>query len=420
MEEELTEFNHCEHLQDLVNYCNLCKLFVCEDCSVDHLEHLEEIVEWSNLIKEYLIRCNNCEHRIRVLLKIASGENIDQGPTPEQIAKKKKEIDSKIDALFTELYKKFDIYKQNIKDEIFNKFMEKVNENKTPTKNADSEHLEADIDELKDLLKKVEGVVKDMVAFEKKDDKESMIKILQKNVIKEVEGRVHMVDVDIVDVEHHLHDTPHAPKLPQFDFSISDCFNLDLFLRGLKITPPLREEGKSSGRFSGPKVIDQTENFCFPKGRRIWRKPGKIKEDLSICCSMHLPQYFKIRIRINNFTHHQFGVFGICKKDFKSQEEAIIGWEKDQWGFTEDGKFIHHYKGKGYGKSGNDIKGKKGDVVTLVYDNTHKLSFSLNGVKQPKCFRKLPGGPFYICCSLTYVDSEIEIIEVSKLVYSSN
>ena len=75
MEQENNEFKACGHLEEVKRYCNDCKIFICDECSMEHMEHIESCVPWTNIIKEYLIESQKYEDIAQLLMK--NNINID-------------------------------------------------------------------------------------------------------------------------------------------------------------------------------------------------------------------------------------------------------------------------------------------------------------------------------------------------------
>ena len=186
------EFEHCEHMDILANYCNKCKIFVCEDCSMEHLEHLEHIDAWDTLIKEYLVRCKNCDHRLRIFLNSLQSADAYRS-----------EIMFKIDTCFDDLHKRIDEHKMQVKKDIWEKLPKELTTKQDSVAEGKSK---CNPEEIKKSLADLQRVMDDMAKWQKEDQKKEMLDILKEDVLKKVENTKFDIDMKTLatpSVENH-------------------------------------------------------------------------------------------------------------------------------------------------------------------------------------------------------------------------
>ena len=111
----------------------------------------------------------------------------------------------------------------------------------------------------------------------------------------------------------------------------------------------------------------------------------------------------------------------MCKKKFGDKEEWLPFDEKSgQFGFCTDG-FVHYFKnGERIFQEGNQrVLEQAGDIYTVTYGTKYRLSLQINGARQPNDFTHLwdnqRDSDTFLCASMFYDESEIQIIEVADV-----
>ena len=439
------EFHHCEHVDDITNYCHQCKLFACDDCSEDHLEHLEDLDAWDSLVKEYLIRCNNCDSRLKMILKILGIGNSNRT-----------EIISKLDACFDDIHKKIDEYKEKVRKEILEKMP------KEEGKSVDIlDKSECKPEIVKKYIRELESLMKNMEYHMGRDEKKEMIDLMKKDVLKEVEGNEYFKNLDLRGLASI------SPK-KEPSFWIRHLFTkYEDFLPFIESNPDIqrRREGNTmntmntmnimksmnkteyqnvAGKAKESAVIARTpmgkkggvirnvtdDYFWFVDGdgvgQRTWKKNNleQSAKSYSYCSSTPLPEAFSVTFLIKNFVQDTFGVFGVSKTNF-GIKRGWLTWANDQFAFCTDGHahsytqdiqekgnpgFVYEIVGQKYVQT--HIKGTKtGDLFELCLNKDKKLSMIHNGKHMVDVFTNVEG-PFFICGSMYYENSEVEITEV--------
>ena len=369
-------FKVCPHKNEIKNYCHKCKVFGCDECTMDHLDHIEAVDTWENYIKEYLMKCKTNQTRARLLLKKTTTHS-----TLNEV------ITQKINEKFVVLHAKLEDYKQQLIAEIW----KSVSEERTETEFMDD-------NEFKKIFQQLEDMIQDTKAFRKSGDLTAQVKSLQKSKLKDVEKQIDLYQKVKENVEKQN-------RKETENFRLIDDFTY----------PNIRELIRYS--LTGHSK-DVTEEFCFPEhpgNSRAWKKIHEIWYSMS--CNHPLPKYFKASFKIRNFTRHTFGFFGISKSNFKTHGGGSLAWMEGQWACTENGYITHFNKGNKE-ELGNGCLNDNGDIITLVLQKDGHLTFWYNGEKQEHGFQlgEDAQGPFYLAASLFYKDSEIEIVEVLELV----
>ena len=383
MEESHPEFNTCEHTTLLTNLCTECDIFVCEECSMDHIVHLEKLNAWDSVIKEYLLECKNYQSRLHLLIKNnMSVQNI------------KNIVSSKVDEKYRKLIERLNKYKAQIFDELWEEY------SKTDlVVQAASLGLNESL--LKKLLEKLNNIMDEIKLHEETEDKESTLLALKKGVLRYVRKKFE---------EFEISNTPGGLGRTIKKHSMTTGTNIDIQLQDFMDY----DKFKGIWFYNSTQLIGEvTESYTFPDGSRKWRKNNKIRAWVSQSCETALPHYFLARFRINKFTHHCFGVFGVAKRHFVHEGGNYITWEGDQWGCSENGFFYSYGRDKRVVEENDSVVGNNGDMITLVYDQSRTLYFEYNGIRQNLDFPRLDG-PFYLCASLLSDGSEIEIMEVRR------
>ena len=369
-------FENCGHTSELVNYCHQCSVSICDDCTTEHLEHLEAIDAWDSLVKEYIRRCENDHSRIRIFLKGSAASKRDNSG-----------VKLMMESAFKETQEKIEKFKIALVKEVLDAA------NKTSGKaGANKPALEKEKElELKNLLQQLTGVIKELKDFDEVDNKDGMLKTLEKNVLQEVDQKLKGIHVP----------TPKGKDTdPLSEFSIKSQLDLPLFHSLFQIHAPF--------------MTEITDQFSFSDGGRKFKKLGT-PEWMSKCAGEPLPSMFRIRVRINKFTEQCFGYFGVCRKKFGDTQGEPIPLEENQWACTTNGFIYQNREGRTKYMLGNDSCSKDRDTLSIILDKEKTLRFEVNGKKQPMNFEQMPLGDYYFCSSLYFEGSEIEIIEVTNL-----
>ena len=206
----MDQFQHCEHIAGIKNYCNQCTIFLCDDCGMDHLEHLELMDAWDAFVKEYLIKCTNYDHRLKMMLKMQDQDDI------------KTQLFLKIDTTFDNIIDKINEYRALVKRYVLEHLPKEYMEFIIQGEKIDSK-------ELKELLRKLSVHVSDIHFKEGKDDKEGVIHLLRANFLKEVDATIAKYP------EIRSAKTP--TNIKKFQFSCTERFTYDLFLPFIDIKP---------------------------------------------------------------------------------------------------------------------------------------------------------------------------------------
>ena len=378
MELQHKEYNACPHIQNVENYCLECKIFFCDDCTMDHMPHLNKVEIWNNIAKDYIKNCQNCQNKSRLILK-----------TNISFDSLKAEILGKIDQVFDQLFIKLKHFKTQFTDEYLGK-MNSIGEFK-------NEEVK-DQGEFKSSLEKLNIFITELKRQIESGEKEVLIKSLQTsleaNVLEDIEKQI--------DIHQKIKVTNNEYAKELKEFQITENFTYTELMKYLSIQHPI-----------GQKMVNVQEfNLTFPNGSKIWKKIESCAEQ--ICCPQILPPTFKIRIRINNYPPGQSFAVGICKENFVTYNHNRNDntWLSNQW-------LYNGYTGNLNSQTNTDITGnanfmRTGAIVSLIYDANKILAFEVDGVRQTKVFQDIQG-PFYFWASVYYVNSELEIIDVKEV-----
>ena len=396
MEEE-ANFTCCEHPELLENYCELCKVFLCEDCSVDHLDHLESLEAWDSLIKNYLLRLKNQEHRVKVLL--SQSDNLER---------LRKMIYDKIETSSKPVRDKVEEFILKLKEETW----EEISKDRAKLEDAE------DVQALKDILKELDRVI-DEIESKGETEKEAVLEILKRQVADNI-------NVEINKFSGLKQGEMNFAKAMK-EFYLPPDVVYDKFLEYIK--PRAKDltdkesmtqvtmrtkEAQTEGKFEMAHAHHHTEKrICFPNGSRVWKKNGIGWQ--SQCCALELPEFFEVTVRVNNFIDDTFAMIGVSKREFE-KHCGFLSFFEGQYALDTDGNFYFNSgKGREFAQ-GKTLANKKGngDQLTVRYGEDKVLLFTYNGVELPQKFPALEG-PFFFCSCLQYNNSEIEITDVDDL-----
>ena len=374
MELQHKEYKVCPHIQNVENYCLECKIFFCDECTMDHMPHLNKVEIWNNIAKDYIKKCQNCQNKSRLILK-----------TNISFDSLKVEILGKIDQVFDQLIIKLNQFKTQFKDEYLGK-MNGIGEFKI-------EEVK-DQGEFKSSLEKLNTLITELKSQIKSGEKKILIGSLQDNVLEDIEKHIDIHQKTIVT------NNEYAKELK--GFQITENFTYTELMKYLNIQHPI-----------GQKMVNvQDLNLTFPNGSKIWKKIESCAEQ--ICCPQMLPPTFKIRIRINNYPPDQHFAVGICKVNFVTykHEWNTRPWLSNQW-------LYNGYTGDLCSQANTDIKGnakfgRTGAIVSLIYDTNKILVFEVDGVGQSLVFQDIQG-PFYFWASIYHANSELEILDIKEV-----
>ena len=374
MEDKRGEFMSCAHMTEIENYCQECKIFCCDACSMVHIDHIDQLLIWTTIIENYLKNCERCKNISRLIVK----NKID-------IDYLKGEIFTKIEEGFAKLFDKLIIYKTQLKEEIWEIMMSNGNILTGEAKN----HLK-----FKRSLEELDFQISELTSQRDLGEKENMIRNLQNNMLQEVEKQI--------EIQKGSSSKEYAKELREFH--ISDNFSLEELKKYFNIKLP-----------SQVKTIYSENLRCtFPNYSNIWRKKEGLYGDTKVCSPEILPPHFKLSIRVNNNPNvYQRFCLGVCKEKFSTKKSDSYGlWLKDQWAY-------HGYDGQiqEFGRKsipGNGKFSASGSIVSLVYQKSKELSFEVNGHLQPRKLYNVEG-PFYFWASLFNEESELEILDLLML-----
>ena len=386
---ETSEFECCEHIDEAECYCNNCKIFTCDDCAFEHIEHLDAIDSYPNFVKKYLRKADNIQSRAKLLLRRVNNRAKDKDS--EGSGSQKEHIFKLIDNAFVELVQEIEMHKDNMREEIWKEISKAQGTNTGKTEQEETEEF---INTSKDFELSVIEIRK-----WENEERSPIIKSMQQNIINKIELQIKKQASKKTGMggdkflQNEIAELKITPKV-----SYSDVTKL------FKLSVPFLPE-------------DKTQDYYFPNGSRIWRKGGNKGEETwdSLCCPVQLPLYFRAKFRIKKFIKSTFCLLGVAQKNFQLNKGHFLGWSEGQWGCSEEGFVCSNEGGKRIWKHGNVKCGKDRDVISVVYEKFGGLTFEVNGQKQPIGFPLTLKPPLYLCVSLFFRDSIIELIELTKL-----
>ena len=390
--DEIREFNHCDHIEEVADYCHHCKIFTCEDCSIDHLEHLERIDSWDSLIEEYMIQCENYDHRLRILLKLGKG--------PQNIRVIVEEV---VNQAFERIIRKINIYRQQVKEHILSKIPKEM------LQKSDESLKLPDKSKLEKALKELEKVMGDINAYKQENDKEALIKTLQKGIVKKI-SIMFKFDEEMKNLLAAQTKTP-VISTPSLDLQIQD------FLEFKKFTPFLN---LSPNYLNFPEDLsekeDLSEEFTLDGDSKMWNK-GKGGGLRSYCCKVPLPEKFMTTFRVGKVGRgDRFAIIGVTGRYFERECRSLC-WEEGQWGICIKDGYLHYYDlgGSTYVKRGGKVLDVKvGDLFSMWLGEERKLCFKYKG----ECIYThwvIPRGTLFLAATLFNPSSQLQLTHVSRI-----
>ena len=151
----------------------------------------------------------------------------------------------------------------------------------------------------------------------------------------------------------------------------------------------------------------------MPNGGKTMKKIGKEVGWESSCCPQPLPKKCRIKFKLTKFSKHTAIIVGVCKRNFVTNNNKVIAFEDNQFGFSEDGA-IYYFKGGSKFYHLNGVLEKQGDIMTLELMG-NKLYVEHNGKRQPHGFVDIGDGPYHFCTSVFRPEDEVELIEVKEM-----
>ena len=336
--------------------------------------HLAEVDFWDTLVKNYLRNAEDAKLRVKTVM----AKKVDTTYLRDKLL-------MKIRLSFSDFYKKIEEYKARLEEEIWIAF----------SKDAIKSTQSKGDDTMGKLLKRLEESIKSVEGAKEKPPKFA--------------GMDYKLLEDAKELMKSGKDEKKALlKAEQMvtDFKMQDNLTYDKFKNLFNI----------QASFLGGGLLEKYgwgKYGSGPGGRVITKPKGDKVGWLSYGMNCVLPEFFQIDFRINNFTKHTMIGIGISKKPFETRPGDVISYNGDSWAGTEDGK-VYCYEGAKVEEEGNDSATQKGDIMSIVYDSQHKMSFEMNGKRQPKGFVNIEG-PFYVYAALAQPETVLELISIAEL-----
>ena len=419
------ELGRCEHLNEITNYCEECRIFMCEECSMEHIEHIQNVNSWDNEINEYLLKCKDTKSRAKILQQSSASYDEYKG-----------EIFSSIDCCFQSLFTKLNTFREQLKSNIWTQF--------SGTRSSTT------VTDIKKVIGELEEMISKISLSLDKQEKSPIFEILQSNKLPGLQAQIRDLKVETNTVSEREN------QIKQYiqEFKVSERFNYshlftfmdlepkDLFWtlcpwgitsRGVQTDMYRSSENRlymenspkhmsDNMQYMGQREFQRRPEEClkenniapdmeciFPNGRQSWERNEGISSigHKSMCATTPLPPYFRLTITKGKGSQV---LFGVTQTQFKTKQ-SYIGFQEGEWVCSSDGtlSWVEEEGGRTL-KTGNPPWTDQYAVISYTRDGN--LAFYYNNSPQPVHFYIGIGKILYFCASLCAQSSSIQIVNV--------